>query len=163
MPKRLSVKELWLTIAGLADQGLVSLGSFLTHIVLARSLAPKDYGIFALIYGALIFLNVVHWALVAYPLSVSGASATPDSLRKIISSSLLITVGLAIALSLIAGGVGFTFGGARLAGWVMIALVCWQLQETLRRGLMAHLLHQNAIWGDTISYLGQSGILWYLA
>ncbi len=34
----------------LADQGLVSLGSFAANMVLARSLSPSQYGTFSLIF-----------------------------------------------------------------------------------------------------------------
>ena len=75
MIKRLTFKEFSLTSASLADQGMVSLGNFLTQIILARKLAPGEYGIFALLFGVLFIMNVCHWALVAYPLSVRGSLA----------------------------------------------------------------------------------------
>jgi len=47
--------------------------------------------------------------------------------------------------------------------WVALtaiaALLCWQTQETLRRALMAHLRHAEALWGDSLRYLGLAAIL----
>ena len=50
----------------LADQGAVSLGNFLTNILLARALAPAEYGIFALVFGLLLALSSIHAAVVIY-------------------------------------------------------------------------------------------------
>jgi len=141
----------------------VSLGGFLTQVILARYLAPRDYGVFALIFGTLILLNVCHWALVAYPLSVIGASSGVDRLRQLTGSSLLVTILLVLPFAAIITAVTFFLGHPQLVLWVTIASLSWQVQETLRRGLMAHLLHHSAIWGDAVSYLGQGAIIWGLA
>jgi O-antigen/teichoic acid export membrane protein len=39
-------------------------------------------------------------------------------------------------------------------------MVLWQIQETLRRTLMARLHHHRAIFGDAISYIGQALVVW---
>jgi O-antigen/teichoic acid export membrane protein len=156
-------RDLRLTIASLSDQALVSLGGFLTQVILARYLSPQDYGVFALIFGTLILLNVCHWALVAYPLSVIGASSSEERLRQLTGSSLLLTSLLALPFAAIITGVTLFLGRPQLVLWVVLASLTWQLQETLRRGLMAHLLHHTAFFGDAISYLGQGAIIWGLA
>jgi len=161
--KRPSFSEFRLISASLADQGVVSLGSFLTQVVLARTLAPREYGIFALLFGVLILLNVCHWALVTYPLSVQGASADERALRRLTTRSLALTVLLAVPLCSIAAGTTFFLKQPKLAPWVALALLLWQLQETLRRAFMAHVRHRDALWGDALSYLGQGVILWALA
>jgi O-antigen/teichoic acid export membrane protein len=38
----------------------------------------------------------------------------------------------------------------------------WQMQETLRRGLMSHMRHRDAAWGDAVSYLGLAMAAWTL-
>jgi O-antigen/teichoic acid export membrane protein len=42
-------------------------------------------------------------------------------------------------------------------------MLLWQLQETFRRALMAHLRHNAAVWGDALSYGGQAVLVWLLA
>src|SRR5579862_5887197 len=153
MLNRPTFREFSLTYSSLADQGMVSLGNFLTQIVLARKLAPGEYGIFALLFGVLFIMNVCHWALVAYPLSVRGAAADEPTLRRITSESLLLTVLLAIPLCAIVVGTAFVLKRPGLVPWVALALLAWQLQETTRRGLMAHLRHSSATFGDMLSYL----------
>src|SRR5829696_6106635 len=52
-PVSSSRRSVW----ALADQGIVSLGNCATNILLARSLAVAEFGIFALMLEAMLFLN----------------------------------------------------------------------------------------------------------
>jgi O-antigen/teichoic acid export membrane protein len=38
----------------------------------------------------------------------------------------------------------------------------WQFQETLRRALISQLRHNEVVWGDGLSYLGQAAMVWFL-
>jgi O-antigen/teichoic acid export membrane protein len=143
-----------------ADQGAVSLGNFLTNILLARSLSPTDYGIFALIYGMLILMNSYHSSAVVYPLSLSGAPGTIEELHHHLRRSICVTLLLAFPLGLVVFCATLFLKRPEITPWVVLALVCWQIQETLRRGLMAHLRHSEAVWGDAVSYLGQAVMIW---
>jgi O-antigen/teichoic acid export membrane protein len=58
--------------------------------------------------------------------------------------------------------VGMATGSTGTLWLALAALVCWQMQETVRRALMAGLRHSEAIWGDAVSYLGQSCLVWFL-
>jgi O-antigen/teichoic acid export membrane protein len=143
-----------------ADQGAVSLGNFLTNILLARSLSPADYGTFALIYGMLILMNSYHSSAVVYPLSLSGAPGTIKELHHHLRRSICVTLLLAFPLGLVVFCATLFLKRPDITPWVVLALVCWQIQETLRRGLMAHLRHSEAVWGDAVSYLGQAVMIW---
>lgn len=144
-----------------ADQGVVSLGNFLTNILLARSLSPADYGAFALIFGMLVLMNSYHSSAVVYPLSLSGAPGTIKVLHHHLRGSICLTLILAMPLGLVLLGVTLLLKRPGITGWVVLSLVGWQVQETLRRGLMAHLRHAEAFWGDALSYLGQAGLTWF--
>jgi O-antigen/teichoic acid export membrane protein len=145
----------------LADQGAVSLGNFLTTVLLARALPREEYGIFVLIYGLLVLLNSFHSSAVAYPLSIQGATSDHKGLHKHARSALSFTAVLLLPFG------AAVFGACNLLGrpWVTLpaiaALLCWQTQETMRRSLMAHLRHADALWGDSLSYLGQAAILFF--
>jgi O-antigen/teichoic acid export membrane protein len=89
--------------------------------------------------------------------------ADEATLRHLTAGSLLLTALLAIPLCSIAIGTTFILKRPALAPWIAVALLAWQLQETTRRGLMAHLRHSGAILGDIVSYLGQSLALFILA
>jgi O-antigen/teichoic acid export membrane protein len=151
------------TFWSFVDQGAVSLGNFLTQIILARNLPPKDYGIFVLLFTAMLLLNNCHLSLVTYPLSIRGAASDLGRLRKITTSSLAFTAAGALPQFLVVFGVALVLKHAGLTLVIALSLVCWQLQETLRRALMAHMRHRAAVPGDALSYGGQAAALWILA
>jgi O-antigen/teichoic acid export membrane protein len=145
------------------DQGMVSIGNFITTLLLARTLRPGEFGIFALLFGSIVFLNTVHAALVTYPLSIHGAPMTTGALQKwttkAISGTLMVGVGVFISISLIC----FAAGEPGLTLVVSLAAIAWQLQETTRTTFFAHLRQKQAVPGDATSYLGQAvliALLW---
>ncbi len=147
----------------LADQGAVSLGNFMTQIILARNLSHTEYGVFALIFGVLLFLFTCQSGLIAYPLSLEGATVGSSELRKVAFAAAFLTFLLAVPLSLLVVGATFVLHVAPITWTVILAMLLWQLQETFRRALMSHLLHRVAIWGDVLSYGGQAVLVWLLA
>jgi O-antigen/teichoic acid export membrane protein len=145
-----------------ADQGVVSLGNFLTTVLLARVLAPADYGVFAMLFGAMFLLNSLHAALVLYPLLLEAAVEGSSDLPTTISGGFIVTLLFdVLAASFLA------FSCFKLQRWdlmaiVIPALVLWQLQETCRRGLIAQSRFIYAFWGDAVSYIGQFAGVWVL-
>ena len=95
-PQRSTRRSVW----ALADQGIVSLGNCATNVMLARSLAVAEFGIFALLLEAMLFLNSLQAALVIYPLSVRGAILDREGLRRLAGSCLMLTLALALPLGL---------------------------------------------------------------
>lgn len=147
----------------LTDQAIVSLGSFLTNILLARELAPKEYGTYAILLGALLIIYGTHGAIVTYPLLLLGSSESQDGLRSLTVFSLWLTsgIGLVFGAGLIIGC--RAFARPSLGPWVAAAIFFWIAQECVRRGLMADMRFRGAIWGDAISYWGQAGAVYLLA
>lgn len=146
----------------LADQCAVSAGNFLTTILLARALAPSEYGIYALLFALMLFMIFLNSAVVVYGLSLHGAAGTEAELRPLAGGSLVLAGGLALILGLAAGAVAMLFHRAYLAPWILLALLFWQLQETTRRALMSRLRFRDAAGGDALSYLGQAACVAYL-
>lgn len=149
----------WTTDPGfwsLVDQSIVSAGNFLTAILVARTLTPAEYGVFALLISLLFVANNLQSSVVCYGLSFYGALSGDAELSRLAGRSLVITMPVALALGSLAGAVTVAFHHAFLAWEVLLALVFWQLQETTRRALMSKLRHRAAVWGDTLSYLGQA-------
>jgi O-antigen/teichoic acid export membrane protein len=139
----------------LIDQGVVSIGSFAVNIMLARYLAPADYGTFAVIYGLLMGAQIFCATLIYYPLTIRLAAPSGDR-RDVISSSMALLAMLLVALS-IAIGVGLIV--FRHHDLILPALVwfwTWQLQEIFRRILFAEFRHSTAVIGDAVSYFGQA-------
>lgn len=139
----------------LIDQGVVSVGSFTVNIVLARLLPPADYGTFAVIFGALLMLQVFNTTLIFYPMTIRIAAPGSDS-RELMGASFVLLLGLLIPLSaaIAIGLLLFREGGlvVPIVSW----FIAWQLQETFRRVLFSDFRHRAAVIGDGVSYLGQA-------
>src|SRR5579864_7820127 len=74
----------------LADQGSVSLGAFLSSLLLARTLVPSEYGVYVLIINLALFMNNVASAVVTYPLSIRGAVIDAAGLRELTFEALCV-------------------------------------------------------------------------
>ena len=98
----------WLRKAATAitDQGLTAGSNFVLGVVLARWLAPAQYGAYALAYSLYLLLGSLHQALLLEPLNVLGPSRYHDRLKPYI--------GRVLALQIIVG-LG-TMGALALAG-----------------------------------------------
>jgi O-antigen/teichoic acid export membrane protein len=149
----------WLAGWAVFDQGVVSLGTFLTSIVLARSLSPAAYGMYSALLVGVLFFNGIHTSLVTSPLSVEGSAADGRTLSRYSTAALLFTIVLAVPSGLV---LAVPAGLVRnvLWIWVPVWLASWQLQETMRRSLMCGLGHSRAVLGDAVSYLGQAALVW---
>ncbi len=149
---------------GLVDQAVVSLGTFLLNVLLARHLPIEEFGVYALVLGVLLFLNALHASVVVYPISLKGAAADQAGLRRHAGGALSAIAILASPLWAVAiGATCLAIGRPELIPWALGAAVLWQLQETLRRTFMAQMRHREAVLGDALSYLGQATAMWGLA
>lgn len=133
----------------LTDQGLISGANFLLNLLLARWLAPQDYGIFAVAFTVFLVLNSFHEALVLEPLSVLSASHSPSRLNSYFSRQLRIQFGwmLAVASVLVGVATGFLLlrGSSSLANSLFacaLFIPCLFLQSFTRR--VAYVAHRPA-------------------
>lgn len=145
----------------LGDQAILSLGNFLTGWLLLRAQSPW-YGNYFRIINVIWFLNNLHMALVTYPISVTSAGIGESDLRRRFRRAIAMTLVLLVPESVIVAACTLTLTGWHLVPWVIAALFCWQLQETVRRALMARLEHRRAIAGDIISYLVQAAAVFLI-
>jgi O-antigen/teichoic acid export membrane protein len=139
----------------LSDQAIVSLGTFLTNILLARFLGAEEYGIFALLYGLMYFLNSLRANCITYPLTVNASSRNKIEFLKLTSAGAIYTIACTIILMpvLIVGG--YLLNSLNVILSVSCFFAVWQLQELYRKSLMAKLKYKKAILGDTITYIGR--------
>ena len=146
----------------LADQSVLSAGNFLCNLLLARVLPWGEYGVFAFVLIVFQLLNNFLGALVGFQLAYRGATAGEGELRRLFGGSFLLTlllqpIGIVVlCLSLLS---------VRHAGTIPVAicaLMAWQLQEIARRAMLAKLRFRAAILGDSVSYLGQVVVMWWL-
>ena len=144
----------------IADQAAVSGGNFLTSLILLRTLLPTEFGTYALILNSIIFANNLQQAFIGYPLCVRAARSNAAQLRRVLSFALLGTVLLQLTLfapALTAVNYGLHQSSLLLAS--VIALCCWQLQDTVRASFQAKLEQRRALLGDAMSYIGQAVLL----
>jgi len=138
------------------DQGVVSLGNFFTNWMLAKYLLPVEYGTFGLLFGILLFANSIHSSLVTVPLGVEGAASEAGDLKLLTGYAVVFGIVLTVPIGLVCASACLFLHRLDLMGPVIAAMLLWFTQETLRRALMAHLRHRDALWGDALSYLGQA-------
>jgi O-antigen/teichoic acid export membrane protein len=144
-------------IGGLADQAIVSLGNFALTVLLARALPAADYGVLSVALSFILFFNTLHQALVIYPLSVRGAAASARDFPALAGVALLATPLCALAfLPGLGAGLGSLARGDLLP-WAFLALLAWQWQEVVRRGLLARGRYRAAIAIDAVRYFGTAG------
>ena len=158
--------ELW----GVLDQGLVSGVNFLTIILLARSLAPVDFGYFVLAFTVLQTAGTLQAALITRPHNVLGAVRHGRDYVDYSTTAAVVQVGfactlasLAVAVAVLAHVGGFSQTQVVLA--LAPALVAWQLQELGRRMLYTEGRLSAAFANDVLSYGGQAFalvLLWRL-
>jgi O-antigen/teichoic acid export membrane protein len=153
---------------GLGDQALMSAVNFGTMIVLARELAPADFGAFVLAYTGLLFVNGLQTALITQPHNVLGQSRRGPEYVTYTSSTaasqLVFSAATASAVLLAAGGTAFVDeSAALLLVAVAPAAVAWQAQEFTRRVLYTEGRIAAAFATDVLSYGGQLTVLVALA
>jgi O-antigen/teichoic acid export membrane protein len=150
----------------LVDQGVVSAGTFISiTVILARKLSQGDYGSFNIFFDTMMYLNSLQAALVVYPLTLQGASSDRSNLGRLATASLALSVGLLPILG-IAIAISQVLQSAPRWQDILLAVATmflWQIQETLRRAIIADLRLSDVLWGDAVKYLGQAAVLAVLA
>ncbi|EHM01322.1 hypothetical protein HMPREF9946_02059 [Acetobacteraceae bacterium AT-5844] len=147
-----------------ADQLVVSGGTFVVNLLLARQLPAVEYGLFAVLFGAMLTMQLPSGSLLLYPLSIRLQAMERWKDRAVLMrSTLLLNLILAVVLGLALVPALVVFGRAELALPALLCFVLWQVQEGTRRCLFATFRHKSAILGDSVSYIGQAVIVATLA
>lgn len=140
----------------LADQAVVSVGTFAVNIAVARLLSRSDYGAFSALFASLLLLQIVNMSIVFYPATISLADADEDRgevVAFVLSMLALVMVPLVLAMVAALAAFGEIRLAPEAAGW----FAAWQIQEAMRRLLFAEFRYRAAMIGDALSYLGQAG------
>jgi O-antigen/teichoic acid export membrane protein len=158
---RHSLREVipWVTKGGLAvlDQGLITGSNFVIGILLARWLAPEEYGAYAVAFAAFLLLAMLYQSLVLEPMGVFGASAYRDRLRGYLKALLWVHLATALPIFLalcIAAGVALHLGqpgglpAALLA--LSVSAPCVLMFWLVRRAFYLQLSPAPAVWGATL-------------
>jgi O-antigen/teichoic acid export membrane protein/adenylate kinase len=154
----------------LGDQGLISGANFLTMVLLARTLGPSGFGVFALAYSALLFANILQSTLITQPHNVLGSTRSTADYGSFTFTMAGAQIVLALIEALITGCVAgwAAYQGLEVAGLLVAlipAIVGWQMQEFVRRVLYTESRFRCAFFNDCISYGGQTlvvMVLWWM-
>jgi O-antigen/teichoic acid export membrane protein len=116
----------WLAKGSLAiaDQGVFAVSNFLLNVLLARWLAPADYGAFALAYSVFLLLLIVHNAVLTTPMLVFGPGKYRERFPEYLGILLRGHFALMLPGSALLLAAAFLFGGiySVLVGRALVAL-----------------------------------------
>jgi len=144
------------SVWAIADQMVASAGNFAITLLLARGLAPGEFGTFVLINSTCLIAFGFHANLIVSPLVVLGASASAAKSRTYPTVALMLTVALLPVSFLVVFSASMSLHREATGLLAVSYILAWQLQETTRRALISRLRYRDAIWGDAISYIGQA-------
>ena len=141
----------------LADQMVVSGANFLTMLLLARAMIPAEYGIFVLLYSAMILAFNLQNAFVTSPLLVFAPPLEGDKLRHYATASLCQQTILGLTVSpltilvayLVAGNKSEVLNALPATGGAIFLFV---LHEFFRKLLYARLKMKSVLLVDTLSH-----------
>ena len=144
-------------IFAILDQGLISGSNFLVAILLARWLAPQQYGSYALAFEIFLFLAALYGSLILEPMSVFGPSVYSGNLISYLGGLLRIhcVLSFSIMAALFASAAALhtvrpsSFLPDALVG-IGVATPCLLLFWLARRGFYIVFLPQKAVLGACI-------------
>jgi len=150
----------------IVDQGVVSGVNFITGLLIARFLGIEEFGVFALVWMAVLFVNSIQMAMISAPMMTIGPKQSDEERASYygavvmnqlifsISTSTLLWVGVIFSDS-----INPAWQVAHLALPLAVTLFFVQNQDFIRRLLFTENQPVSALISDIISYLGRVIIL----
>jgi len=163
--RQLRGRETW----ALTDQCVVSATNFLTNVMLARFMGLREFGIFALAWMSVLFVNSLQYALMVAPMMSIGPKQARDDrptyygavfFQELVLVSLCFVVVLA-GVRIFGGDFG-TVDVRHLAFPLAMAAFAYQMQDFVRRYFFATTQGRRAFLVDLLSYVPQLPILFAL-
>lgn len=122
----------------LTDRALISVANFMVGLILAKSLPPDDYGLYTLLYAAIVTLTGFQNALITGPMRVLSVRPQGEEIAHYFNVQYGLQIILGCLLSGLAFIVAYQFHSLGLLRSVVIAAVILlsQLQEYSRVRLL---------------------------
>jgi O-antigen/teichoic acid export membrane protein len=153
----------------LTDQAVVSGTSFLTNVMLLRFMGVREFGVFALAWISVLFVNGIQNALIIAPLMSVGPKQEekdkPSYFGAVVFQELvLVTFCFVLAfLTLRVSSHIFTHANLQpLAMPLAVAVFAYQMQDFIRRYFFVTRQNRRALADDALSYLTQLPILFLI-
>jgi O-antigen/teichoic acid export membrane protein len=155
-------REAW----ALTDQSVVSATNFLTNVILARFMGLREFGVFALAWMSVQFVNSIQYALVISPMMSVGPKQEKKD-RPAYYGAVFFQELLLVSVCFVVVYVGLRLVGDHirhvdvgyLAGPLAVSAFAYQAQDFFRRYFFATLQGRRALVDDVLSYLTQLPIL----
>lgn len=154
----------------IADQLLVSGSNFATGIILVRGLGLHRFGIFTVAYALILLANSVQLSFICSPMLTLAALSEEGVprrryLRGMFGIQLWFCAFAVLACAIVAGVFLWfkpQFEALHLLPVFLLCLVCYLMQDWLRRYYFAAGKARNSVWNDAISYVLQTILLFAL-
>jgi len=163
--RHLTGREFW----ALTDQAVVSATNFLTNIMLARFMGLREFGVFALAWMSVLFVNSLQNALIVAPMMSIGPKQEekdrPSYFGAVVFQELvLVSFCFVLVYTVLKVSGNFVrFSEIRhLALPLAVSAFAYQMQDFLRRYFFASRQGPRALADDALSYLTQLPILLFL-
>jgi O-antigen/teichoic acid export membrane protein len=141
------------------DQALFALSNFALNVMMARWLAPREYGAFTLAFSIYLMLAPIHSALLVEPMIVFGSGKYRQALRGYIrvltGAHWWLTAGASLLLVVV--GLSLSVFGLPIAGYSVLGLAA------ANPFLLLLLLVRRSCCVRSELHLAASGGLFYLA
>ncbi|TFZ03108.1 hypothetical protein EZ313_18015 [Ramlibacter henchirensis] len=141
-----------------ADQALVSGGSFLTLVYLARDLTSTDFGVFTICWLVVLFAGTVFSSVITFPMMTTypWLEKYARETYLIENMALFILIGAFTLLGFAVAAIGaFFFSGAgfgSVVAWTGVCAVAVQAHELVRRVSILRRDVKELLKIDTVSY-----------
>lgn len=163
--RRFAGSESW----ALTDQAVVSATSFLTSVMLARYMGLREFGIFALAWMAVLFVNSIQNALIVAPMMSVGPKQEDKNRPRYFGAVFFHALMLILSCFLLVFAVFSASSGLfhhvdlrPLALPLAVAALAYQGQDFVRRYFFATRQNRKALAGDMLSYPTQLPIIFLL-
>lgn len=158
-------RETW----ALTDQAVVSATNFLTSVMLARFMGLREFGVFALAWMSVLFVNSLQTALIVAPMMSIGpkqeSKNKPQYFGAVVFQELVLVFFcfILVFIALTISGNYFHHADLHLLALPLaFSAFAYQMQDFVRRYFFATRQGNRALADDAISYLTQLPILFGL-
>jgi O-antigen/teichoic acid export membrane protein len=154
------------TAWALTDQSVVSAANFLTNVILARFMGLREFGVFALAWMSVQFVNSIQYALVISPMMSVGPKQEKEA-RPSYFGAVLFHEFVLVSVCFVAVYAGLRLVGDHIrhvdVGYLAVPLAvsafAYQAQDFFRRYFFATMQGRRALLDDALSYVPQLPIL----
>jgi O-antigen/teichoic acid export membrane protein len=111
-------------LASIADQATSSTANFVMNVLLARWLAPSDYGSFSVSWSFCLVFAAFHNAIILEPMSVVGPAEYGAGLRGYLRSVRKLNVWVVLALGVCAAATGLFYQTSQVRHVLFVLALC---------------------------------------